>query len=193
MLNLRPPRHTPTLRIPAGQCRREAAVPDVAIAARSVRRLRLRTGSWLSCLASNFSSCVAAAYGRPKLASSPETEQFGRSRMPRWSVGQWKVSRRDESCSPVSKRLRASFRGRRRRRESRWHPGCLGVNSRPAEQRNFIARGVRVLLATSDVELLAGGAWRALAANREAIGDEAPQASIRPRRSLMYAGICPTR
>jgi hypothetical protein len=38
--------------------------------------------------------------------------------------------------------------------------------------------GVRVLLATSDVDLLAGGAWRALAPNREAIGDEAPQASI---------------
>ena len=50
-------------------------------------------------------------------------------------------------------------------------PVCLGVNSRPAEQRDLIARGVRVLLATSDVELLAGGALRALAANREAIGD----------------------
>jgi len=49
-----------------------------------------------------------------ELASNPETEQFGRSRMPRWNVGQWKVSRRDESCSPVSKRLRAFFRGRRR-------------------------------------------------------------------------------
>ena len=107
-----------------GWSRRKAAVPDVAIAACSVRRLRLRTGSWLSCLASNFSSCVAAAYGRPKLASSPETEQFGRSRMPRWSVGQWKVSRRDESCSPVSKRLRASFRGRRRSRGSRTSHRC---------------------------------------------------------------------
>jgi hypothetical protein len=70
--------------------------------------------------------------------------------------------------------------------------GCLGVNSRPAEQRNFIARGVRLLLATSDVELLAGGAWRARAANREAMGDEAPQASIRPpaivdvRRHMSY-------
>jgi 2-keto-3-deoxy-L-rhamnonate aldolase RhmA len=50
-------------------------------------------------------------------------------------------------------------------------PVCLGVNSRPAEQRDLIARGVRILLATSDVELLAGGASRALAANREAIGD----------------------
>jgi len=49
-------------------------------------------------------------------------------------------------------------------------PVCLGVNSRPAEQRDLIARGVRVLLATSDVELLAGGALRGLAANREAIG-----------------------
>jgi hypothetical protein len=68
------------------QYRRRAAVPDLAIAASSVRRLRLRSGSGLSCLASNFSSCVAAAYGRPKLASSSETEQFGRSGMPRWSV-----------------------------------------------------------------------------------------------------------
>jgi 2-keto-3-deoxy-L-rhamnonate aldolase RhmA len=50
-------------------------------------------------------------------------------------------------------------------------PVCLGVNSRPDEQRDLIARGVRVLLATSDVELLAGGALRSLAANREAIGD----------------------
>lgn len=50
-------------------------------------------------------------------------------------------------------------------------PVCLGVNSRPEEQRNLVARGVRILLATSDVELLAGGAARALAANREVIGD----------------------
>ena len=112
------------LRSPDASNRPKAAVPDVAIAARLVRRLRLRTGSWLSCLASNFSSCVAAAYGRPKLASSPETEQFGRSRMPRWSVGQWKVSRRDESCSPVSKRFRASFRARRRSRGPRTSSGC---------------------------------------------------------------------
>ena len=44
--------------------------------------------------------------------------------MPRWSVGQWKVSRRDESYSRVSKRLQASFRGRRRSRGSRTSHRC---------------------------------------------------------------------
>jgi 4-hydroxy-2-oxoheptanedioate aldolase len=50
-------------------------------------------------------------------------------------------------------------------------PVCLGVNSKPEEQRALAARGVRILLATSDVELLAGGASRSLAANRAAIGE----------------------
>jgi 2-keto-3-deoxy-L-rhamnonate aldolase RhmA len=50
-------------------------------------------------------------------------------------------------------------------------PVCLGVNSRPDEQRELAARGVRILLATSDVELLAGGASRSLAAHRAAIGE----------------------
>jgi 4-hydroxy-2-oxoheptanedioate aldolase len=49
-------------------------------------------------------------------------------------------------------------------------PVCLGVNSKPEEQRELIRRGVRILLVTSDLELLAGGARRALEANREAIG-----------------------
>jgi len=49
-------------------------------------------------------------------------------------------------------------------------PVCLGVNSKPAEQRDLIARGVRVLLVTSDVELLAGGARQVLEANRAALG-----------------------
>ncbi len=49
-------------------------------------------------------------------------------------------------------------------------PVCLGVNSNPAEQRELVARGVRMLLATSDVELLAGGARQLLQANRQAIG-----------------------
>jgi 2-keto-3-deoxy-L-rhamnonate aldolase RhmA len=49
-------------------------------------------------------------------------------------------------------------------------PVCLGVNSKPEEQRELIARGVRILLVTSDLELLAGGARRALEGNREAIG-----------------------
>jgi hypothetical protein len=34
----------------------------------------------------------------------------------------------------------------------------------------LIARGVRLLLATSDMELLAGGARQALEANRAALG-----------------------
>jgi 4-hydroxy-2-oxoheptanedioate aldolase len=50
-------------------------------------------------------------------------------------------------------------------------PVCLGVNSKAAEQAELIARGVRVLFATSDVELLAGGAQQSLAANRAAIGE----------------------
>jgi 4-hydroxy-2-oxoheptanedioate aldolase len=50
-------------------------------------------------------------------------------------------------------------------------PVCLGVNSRPEEQRELVARGVRVLLATSDYELLAGGGRRLLEANRRAIGE----------------------
>jgi 2-keto-3-deoxy-L-rhamnonate aldolase RhmA len=48
-------------------------------------------------------------------------------------------------------------------------PVCLGVNSKPAEQQALIARGVRVLLVTSDMELLAGGARHILEANRAAI------------------------
>ncbi len=48
-------------------------------------------------------------------------------------------------------------------------PVCLGVNSKPAEQKELIARGVRILLATSDMELLAGGARHVLEANRAAI------------------------
>ena len=48
-------------------------------------------------------------------------------------------------------------------------PVCLGVNSKPNEQQALIARGVRVLLVTSDMELLAGGARHILEANRAAI------------------------
>lgn len=50
-------------------------------------------------------------------------------------------------------------------------PVCLGVNSRPEEQRELVARGVRVLLATSDLELLASGARQSIEANRRAIGE----------------------
>ena len=48
---------------------------------------------------------------------------------------------------------------------------CLGINSKPTEQRDLIARGVRILLATSDLELLAAGARQSLEANRQAIGE----------------------
>jgi hypothetical protein len=50
-------------------------------------------------------------------------------------------------------------------------PVCLGINSKPAEQRDLIARGVRVLLVTSDLELLAAGARQILQANRQASGE----------------------
>jgi 2-keto-3-deoxy-L-rhamnonate aldolase RhmA len=48
-------------------------------------------------------------------------------------------------------------------------PVCLGVNTPPAEQREWIAKGVRMLLVTSDLELLAGGSRRVLEANRDAM------------------------
>jgi 2-keto-3-deoxy-L-rhamnonate aldolase RhmA len=57
------------------------------------------------------------------------------------------------------------------RAQSAGVPVCLGVNSKPAEQAGLVARGVRILFATSDVELLAGGARQVLAANRAAIGE----------------------
>jgi 2-keto-3-deoxy-L-rhamnonate aldolase RhmA len=49
-------------------------------------------------------------------------------------------------------------------------PVCLGINSKPADQKALIDRGVKILLTTSDGELLAGGARQALEANRTAIG-----------------------
>jgi hypothetical protein len=71
------------------------------------------------------------------------------------------------------------------------HPVCLDVNSRSAKQRKLIAPGVRVPSATSDVELVAGGALRALGANRETIGDEAAGVDSAPaiidvRRHMSY-------
>lgn len=47
-------------------------------------------------------------------------------------------------------------------------PVCLGINTKPAEQRDWIARGVRVLLVTSDMELIAAGARQALEDNQRA-------------------------
>jgi 4-hydroxy-2-oxoheptanedioate aldolase len=48
-------------------------------------------------------------------------------------------------------------------------PVCLGVNTRADQQAELVRRGVRVLLVTSDIELLAGGARNVLAATREAL------------------------
>src|ERR1700727_2582522 len=48
-------------------------------------------------------------------------------------------------------------------------PVCTAITSKPEEQRDLIARGVLLLTVTTDVELLAGGAARSLAANRAAI------------------------
>ena len=45
-------------------------------------------------------------------------------------------------------------------------PVCLGINTKPNEQKDLIARGVRVLLVTSDLELIAGGARAVLEDNR---------------------------
>ncbi len=49
-------------------------------------------------------------------------------------------------------------------------PVCLGVNTRADQQAALVQRGVRVLLVTSDLELLAGGARAALTATRAALG-----------------------
>jgi 4-hydroxy-2-oxoheptanedioate aldolase len=48
-------------------------------------------------------------------------------------------------------------------------PVSLGINTKAAEQRDLIARGVLILTTTSDLELLAAGARLLLEANREAI------------------------
>jgi 2-keto-3-deoxy-L-rhamnonate aldolase RhmA len=53
--------------------------------------------------------------------------------------------------------------------KARGVPVCLGVNTPPEEQRAWADKGVRLILATSDVELLAGGARARLAANRQAL------------------------
>jgi 2-keto-3-deoxy-L-rhamnonate aldolase RhmA len=48
-------------------------------------------------------------------------------------------------------------------------PVCLGVTSKPSDQKELSARGVRLLLATFDVDLLASGARAALESSRRAI------------------------
>ena len=47
-------------------------------------------------------------------------------------------------------------------------PVCLGVTSKPSEQKDLSLRGVRLLLVMSDLELLAGGARVALESRRSA-------------------------
>jgi 4-hydroxy-2-oxoheptanedioate aldolase len=47
-------------------------------------------------------------------------------------------------------------------------PVCLGVTSKPSEQKELSLRGVRLLLVMSDLELLAGGARAALESSRSA-------------------------
>ena len=49
-------------------------------------------------------------------------------------------------------------------------PVCLGINSKPSEQQALIARGVTMLLLTSDMELIAGGARSVLESNRKVTG-----------------------
>ena len=49
-------------------------------------------------------------------------------------------------------------------------PACLGVNSKPADLPGWVAKGVKLLLVTADLELLAAGASEALRKGREAIG-----------------------
>ena len=46
-------------------------------------------------------------------------------------------------------------------------PVCLGINTPVSEQREWVAKGVRLLTVTSDIELVANGARAALKANQE--------------------------
>ena len=48
-------------------------------------------------------------------------------------------------------------------------PVCLGVTSKPGDQKELSSRGVRLMLATFDLELLASGARAALERSRSAI------------------------
>jgi 4-hydroxy-2-oxoheptanedioate aldolase len=48
-------------------------------------------------------------------------------------------------------------------------PVCLGVNSAASEQRDLVARGVRILLVASDLQLLSAGASTALQATLNAL------------------------
>lgn len=49
-------------------------------------------------------------------------------------------------------------------------PLCLGVNTPASQNKQWVEKGVRVLMVTSDIELLAGGGSAALRATKEALG-----------------------
>lgn len=48
-------------------------------------------------------------------------------------------------------------------------PACLGVNNKPADIPGWVAKGVRLVLVTADLELLAAGSAEALRKGREAV------------------------
>ena len=48
-------------------------------------------------------------------------------------------------------------------------PACLGVNTPATENKAWVERGVRILMVTSDLELLAGGGSAVLRATQEAL------------------------
>jgi 4-hydroxy-2-oxoheptanedioate aldolase len=48
-------------------------------------------------------------------------------------------------------------------------PVCLGVNTAAAEQKGWVAKGVRILTVAADVELVAAGARDALKSTRDAL------------------------
>jgi len=66
-------------------------------------------------------------------------------------------------------RIRAAIETIAAKASARGIPVCLGVNTPPGEQRDWVKKGVRLLLVTSDLELLAGGAKARLDANLEAL------------------------
>ena len=49
-------------------------------------------------------------------------------------------------------------------------PGCLGINTPASENKAWVERGIRVLMVTSDLELLAGGGRQMLEATKRAVG-----------------------
>ena len=77
------------------------------------------------------------------------------------SVGLLRQTSHPEVRSAIDRILEAAA--------ARGVPTCLGVNSRADEQAALVRRGVRMLLVTSDTELLASGALASLRATQEAL------------------------